>query len=109
MTEGNGAAIGVDAWRRRQQVPNSDAGQAVRCERLVQLDDLHVFKAKPGFGQSSCRSFDGANAHDARRHTNHCRGHDSRERLQALGLQPLFIRQEQGGCYRRSSRWHSLP
>src|ERR1700731_2795789 len=69
VADRNRAAVHVDAAVVERQFEAAQAGQHLGGEGLVDLDHVDVREAEPGAGERLFRGFDGADAHDPRRHS----------------------------------------
>src|SRR5690606_24215818 len=75
VAQSNSTTVGVYARVVVLQAQLTQNGQALRCERLVQFDDIDLVDRDPGVGEDFLRGWSRADTHDARcntgrRHTN---------------------------------------
>ena len=84
MAEGNGAALGIEAGIVVGQTQLAGAGQDLRGEGFVQLDEGHVAKGKSEPLQQFARGRHRANAHDGGRHAGDGRSQQARARGQSI-------------------------
>src|ERR1700730_15255292 len=96
MAQRNGAAVHVEALTGKRQLALNGAG--LGRERLVDLDQIHVFHGQSGLCQRCPRCRHRSDSHHRRIHTHNAPRYESSERFELALARKLFT-----GDYHRAS------
>src|SRR5262249_44904247 len=95
VSQGDRAAVDVHAFRIEAEL--ADYNEALRGERLVQLDEIEVGRLDSGPGKKPAHRRHGPNPHHARVNAGDRTGHETAERLGAELAGPLLARDHERG------------
>ena len=90
--------FGLSRLSSRRELESLTAGEHLRCERLVDLDDVHVLEVEAGALQRLLRSRHRPEAHDARSDACDAGRDDARPRLSTGLVARIAARDEQRCC-----------
>src|ERR1700685_2173163 len=95
MAERDGSAIDVDARRIERQRTND--GENLRCEGLIELDEVNIVELESGERERFGGVGDGADAHFSRQTTGDGIRYEPRKRLNAELARAAGFHEDDGG------------